>query len=150
MNPAGPASIQSIFIPALAVLHLHFFFPKFKKMAENKSFWIKYLDNNPVEIETLYFNDQERKRPLKNVGHLISAYKVATLPRFENVPVDDLSLYLDGNTLEALRSDKLLAELPLIRYDNPLIIKSRNSVGNFYIAGNDHNTRIDDNDREFD
>ena len=97
-------------------------------MAENKSFWIKYLENNPVEIETHYLNDQERKRPLKNVGHLISAYKVATLPRFENVPVDDLSLYLDGNTLEALRPGKPLADLLPTTDDNPLIIKPIGSL----------------------
>ena len=93
-------------------------------MAENKSFWIKYLENNPVKIHTLYFNDQERKRPLKNVGHLISAY----FPEMQPNERANYSLFIansEGNTLEALRSGKPLADLPLITYDNPLIIKSR-------------------------
>ena len=95
-------------------------------MDENKTFWIKYLDCEPVEINTLYFNNQMRLPPLTNVGHLIAAYKVRTLPRFQNVPVDELTLYRYGNTLEALKPGKLLVELPATSDDFPLIIKSKN------------------------
>ena len=46
-------------------------------MAENKNktYWIKYLDNEPVKIDTLYFNNQDRKPPLTDVADLIAGYK---------------------------------------------------------------------------
>ena len=85
----------------------------FPKMAE-KSFWIQYDDKTPVKIENLYVNDQKRQRPLTDVGDLIAAYKTQTLPRFQNVPLDELSLYWcgsDGNTPKKLDSDILLTDL---------------------------------------
>ena len=101
-------------------------------MAENKSFWIKYLENNPVEIETHI--DQSRSRrefPLTNVGHLISAFKQRPGSLLADTDEGLITLYLqnsDGNTLEALRPGKPLADLPPTTDDNPLIIKSISSL----------------------
>jgi hypothetical protein len=39
---------------------------------ENKAFYVKYLDNQPVEVETHYNGELERRRPLTNVGHLVA------------------------------------------------------------------------------
>ena len=100
-------------------------------MAENKSFWMKYLDNNPVEIHTLYFNNQDRKPPLTNVGHLISAFQQRPGSLLADTDEGLITLYLqnsDGNTLEALRPGKPLADLPPTTDDNPLIIKPIGSL----------------------
>ena len=98
-------------------------------MAENKSFWIKYLDNNPVEIHTLYFNNQDRKPPLTNVGHLISAY----FPEMQPNERANYSLFIansDSNKLEEFDPGDLLIELGKngSTSRNPLIIKSKGSL----------------------
>ena len=108
-----------------------FFFFFFKKMAEIKSFWIKYLDHNPVEIHTLYFNNQDRKPPLTNVGHLISAFKQRRGSLFADTDEGLITLYrqsCEGNTLEPLDPGDLLTGLGDNGNSsrNPLIIKSRN------------------------
>ena len=103
-----------------------------KKMAENKSIWVKYLDLNPVEIDTLYFNDQERKLPLTNVADLIAAFKQRSGSLLANTDEGLITISINGS-LEALDPGDLLSELPLTTDDNPLIIKSRNDGGNLYL-----------------
>ena len=46
---------------------------------ENKEYYIKYLDNQPVSIETAYnSNGENRNRPLTTAAHLVAAYKAAS------------------------------------------------------------------------
>ena len=101
-------------------------------MAENNSIWVKYLDLNPVEIDTLYFNDQERKLPLTNVADLIAAFKQRSGSLLANTDEGLITISINGS-LEALDPGDLLSELPLTTDDNPLIIKSRNDGGNLYL-----------------
>jgi hypothetical protein len=44
---------------------------------ENKKFYIKYLTNQPIKVETHYIGEQDRRRPLTDVGDLIGAVKQA-------------------------------------------------------------------------
>ena len=104
-------------------------------MAGNKSFWIKYLDNNPVKIDTLYFNNQDRKPPLTDVGDLIAAFKQRLGSLLADSDEGLITLYKKNiDTLEALDPGDLLTELGEngSTSRNPLIIKSRNDGGNFY------------------
>ena len=46
------------------------------------TFYVKYVENQAVPIDTHYNNmgEQERRRPLSTVAHLIAAYKTAVVP----------------------------------------------------------------------
>ncbi len=52
---------------------------------ENKQFYIKYLTNQPIKVETHYIGEQDRRRPLTEVGDLVAAYKTAVAPRFDSL-----------------------------------------------------------------
>jgi len=64
---------------------------------ENKQYYIKYLTNGPVKVETHYTGEKDRRRPLTDVGDLIAAYKTAVAPRFDSTPTDELTLHLPGS-----------------------------------------------------
>jgi hypothetical protein len=53
---------------------------------ENKEFYIKYLQNQPVKIETHFIGENQRRRPLKDIGDLVAAY-------FPNIPPNELAQY---------------------------------------------------------
>ena len=112
-------------------------------MAENKNMtiWIKYLNHNPVQIDTLYFNNQKRLPPLTNVGHLIAAYFPEMQPN-KHANYSLCTVNSDGNTLETLKPGKLLTELSITTDENPLIIKSSNQVTDpFYGNAGEESTR---------
>ena len=95
---------------------------------ENREFYIKYLDYQPVSIESHFIGDTERGRPLRTVGQLIVAYKTAVTPRFDSIPTDELTLHLpDGS---AIPGNILLATIQetVGSYDVPLVIKSVNDA----------------------
>ena len=96
-------------------------------MAENNSIWVKYLDLNPVEIDTHYFNNQERKRPLTYVADLIDAFQQRRGSLLANTDEGLITISINS-TSEALDPGDLLAGLGEngSTCRNPLIIKSRN------------------------
>lgn len=65
---------------------------------------------NPVEIDTLYYNNQDRKLRLTNVGHFIAVY----LPEMQ--PSEQANC--DGNTLETLRPGNLFTEFSPSTHDD--------------------------------
>ncbi|KAK6092998.1 hypothetical protein MT418_006985 [Batrachochytrium dendrobatidis] len=95
---------------------------------ENKSFFIQYLDNQPVEIETHFNGEVERKRPLDNVSKLIAAVKQALPSKLGTIDLDELTLHfvLDGvemtynswNSITAIGNNGTTGL-------NPLVIKSK-------------------------
>ncbi|KAK5665077.1 hypothetical protein QVD99_007934 [Batrachochytrium dendrobatidis] len=99
---------------------------------ENKQLYIKYLDNQPVEIETHFDGELERKRPLNNVSKLIAAIVVEPTRRLAGIPEDygplTLHYVVDG---PAIAGDVLLTSIQnhLGSYDQPLVIKSKNDYG---------------------
>jgi hypothetical protein len=116
----------------------------FLKKMENKEFYIKYLSNNPVLVET--HADSSRKRrdfPLVTVAHLVSAYKDLVKPLLENFSIASLSLHLpESLTRSSLEENcfstvdendtSLSSDCPLKALDSigstakqPLIIKSK-------------------------
>ncbi|KAJ8330828.1 hypothetical protein O5D80_000854 [Batrachochytrium dendrobatidis] len=98
---------------------------------ENKSFFIQYLDNQPVEIETHFNGEVERKRPLDNVSKLIAAVKQALPSKLGTIDLDELTLHfvLDGvemtynswNSITAIGNNGTTGL-------NPLVIKSKSDV----------------------
>ncbi|OAJ41504.1 hypothetical protein BDEG_25087 [Batrachochytrium dendrobatidis JEL423] len=93
---------------------------------ENKAFYIKYLDYQPVKIETHFNGELERRRPLTDVGGLVAAVTVEPTRRLAGIPEDygPLTLHLpDG---PAIPGNTLLTSIqqPTGSYDHPLIIRS--------------------------
>ncbi|KAI8891972.1 hypothetical protein BC833DRAFT_626280, partial [Globomyces pollinis-pini] len=72
---------------------------------ENKAFFIQYLTNKPVQVETHYIGEHDRRRPLTNVAHLIAAYTAHPTRRLLGLPGDfgPLTLHLpEGVSRSAL------------------------------------------------
>ena len=80
-------------------------------MAVNRECYIKYLEYQPVKVET-HIDSQRSKRefPLKDIGDLIGAYRTAATPRFVSTPIDELTLHTSSEA-EALEVDMLLSAL---------------------------------------
>ena len=113
-------------------------------MAENREFYVKYLDNQAVKIETHFNREQERPRSLKDVGDLIGAVKQALAPLLNDTSIAELTLHLPegaakdslgedcfasvDETDTTLRPGLALARLNGLGLDDrsPLVIKSRN------------------------
>ena len=90
----------------------------------NTAFYIQYLDNRPVPVDTAYGRGPEGTLPLITVAHLIAAYRPNSL--LANTPLELLTLHSAVNR-EALRPDLLIQDFTTGKtYDNPLIIKSKN------------------------
>ena len=115
-------------------------------MDNNKSLFIQYSQNQPVKVETHYFGQQDRRRPLTDVGDLIAAYKAAVSPLLDQSSLAQLTLHLpDGVARTALTDDcfatvdendtTLDTGCPLSalgslgsKSKQPLIIKSKNDM----------------------
>lgn len=69
----------------------------FSHKMENKQFYIKYLTNQPIKVETHYIGEQDRRRPLTDVGDLVAAYKTVVAPLLDT---SSLTLHSIGNELE--------------------------------------------------
>ncbi|KAL5034545.1 hypothetical protein RTP6_7729 [Batrachochytrium dendrobatidis] len=95
---------------------------------KNKQFYIKYLDNQSVEIETHFDGELERKRPLNNVSKLIAAVKQALPSKLGAIDLDELTIHfvVDG---PAISGNTLLTSIqePVSSYDHPLIIKAKSN-----------------------
>ena len=63
---------------------------------ENREFYIQYLDNQPVPIDTHFIGENNRRRPLSTVGHLVAACTVEQTRRLLGLPEDygPLTLHL--------------------------------------------------------
>ncbi|KAI8914143.1 hypothetical protein EDD86DRAFT_182098, partial [Gorgonomyces haynaldii] len=59
---------------------------------ENRRFYIKYLNNQPLKIDIRYAKRPDGG-PIEDVGDLVAAYKIAVAPRFNDVPVDQFTLH---------------------------------------------------------
>ena len=123
----------------------------FPKM-ENKAFYIKYLTNQPVKVET-HIDTQRALRdfPLTDVGDLISAYRPNSL--LANTPLELLTLHLPEDAARSALSEEFFASAdktnttldpgcPLstlgslgTKSKEPLIIKSRNGAGQGIVHG---------------
>ncbi|KAK6091595.1 hypothetical protein MT418_8538 [Batrachochytrium dendrobatidis] len=90
--------------------------------------YIQYLENTPVSLFTQKLPVPEGEEP--NISDLVAAYKTATTPRFDAVPVDELTLHyvVDG---PAIAGNTLLTSIqePVGSYDHPLVIKSKSGTG---------------------
>jgi hypothetical protein len=104
---------------------------------ENKQFYIKYLTNQPIKVET-HIDTQRKRRdfPLTDVGDLIGAVKQALSSKLGSVDLDELTLYT-AVELPAIPGNTLLTslQLPIASYEHPLIIKSRNDAGQGIVDG---------------
>ena len=120
-------------------------------MANNKEFYIKYLDNQIVLIETHFTsNGQKRDRPLSFVSHLIAAFQARPGSLLANTDSGLITIHVpEGTARSALAEDCFasidetdttlrpgLALTALTRLNDlvlddlhPLIIKSRNNIG---------------------
>ncbi|KAK5668170.1 hypothetical protein QVD99_005208 [Batrachochytrium dendrobatidis] len=94
---------------------------------ENERFYIKYLDYQPVEIETHFNGELERRRPLTDVADLVAAIVVEPTRRLAGIPEDYGPLTLHSAVDEpAIPGNTLLTSIqqPTGSYDHPLIIRS--------------------------
>ncbi|KAJ8330818.1 hypothetical protein O5D80_000844 [Batrachochytrium dendrobatidis] len=94
---------------------------------ENERFYIKYLDYQPVKIETHFNGELERRRPLTDVADLVAAIVVEPTRRLAGIPEDYGPLTLHSAVDEpAIPGNTLLTSIqqPTGSYDHPLIIRS--------------------------
>ncbi|EGF78958.1 hypothetical protein BATDEDRAFT_90343 [Batrachochytrium dendrobatidis JAM81] len=96
---------------------------------KNKAFFVQYLTNQPVEIETHFDGELERKRPLNNISKLIAAFQALPNSPLASAFVGDLTIHyvVDG---PAIAGNTLLTSIQnhLGSYDHPFIIKSKNGI----------------------
>lgn len=95
-------------------------------MENNKSLFIQYSQNQPVEINTHLNNERTALRllPLENVGHLLAAFQALPNSPLASAFVGDLSLHFpDGS---AISGNTLLTDIQqeVGSYAQPFIIKS--------------------------
>ena len=127
-------------------------------MNNNKAFFVQYRTNQPLKVETHYFGEQERRRPLADVGDLVAAYKTAVAPLLVDSSLAHLTLHLPDKAARSslsedcfaskdsagttLRTGLALARLNGLGLDDehPLIIKSS------YIQGIAHGLTVGIND----
>jgi len=64
---------------------------------ENQTFYVKFLDFEPVLIETHFNGEEERRRPLSLVAHLISAFQNRPGSVLANTDSGCLTLHLPEN-----------------------------------------------------
>jgi hypothetical protein len=101
---------------------------------ENKTFYIRFKQNQPFNVETHFIGEANRRRQLKVVGDLIQAY----FPSIVDPSI--LSQYtlhqvVDGEESEALLPDISLDQITGGRTAiNPLRIKSQHETDNFIDA----------------
>jgi hypothetical protein len=111
---------------------------------ENKKFYIKYLTNQPIKVETHHIGEQDRRRPLTDVGDLIGAFQARPGSLLANTDSGLITLHLpEGVAKDSLEQDRfanadetdttLRPSLVLSRLNglgsddlNPLVIKSTN------------------------
>jgi hypothetical protein len=119
---------------------------------EPKSFYIKYLTNQPVKVESHYIGDLDRKRPLSDVGDLVAAYKSNVVPLLDHFSIAQLTLHLPNGVARSALADECFATvdeadttlrtgLALTRLNDfgfddihPLIIKSNDSGLGTYLS----------------
>ena len=75
-------------------------------MADNREFYVKYLDNRAVPIDTSYGRGPEGMLALVTVAHLIGAVKQALPSKLGSIDADELTLHLpNGVDRTALAED---------------------------------------------
>ena len=115
-------------------------------MADNREFYVKYLDNRAVPIDTSYGRGPEGMLALVTVAHLIGAVKQALPSKLGSIDADELTLHLpEGAAKDSLEQDCFaivdesdttldpgcpLSNLGSIgaKSKEPLIIKSKNDM----------------------
>ncbi|KAJ1512194.1 hypothetical protein HMI56_004383 [Coelomomyces lativittatus] len=105
---------------------------------ENKQFYIKYLTNQPIKVETHYIGEQDRRRPLSEVGDLVAACKLAIPSKLGTIDIDELTLHSIVNGVETNYNSwdplTVLGENGRLG-TNPLIIQSKNDAGQGIVKG---------------
>lgn len=76
----------------------------------DKLFYVKYLDYQPIKVETHFIGEQNRKRPLCDVCDLIAAYKTAVAPLLGETSLVQLTLHVNEHS-EALEPDQSLSAI---------------------------------------
>ena len=104
---------------------------------ENRAFFLQYLTNQPVKVETHYIGQQDRRRPLTDVSDLVAAYKAAVAPLLDHCSIAHLTLHLPD--VSAIPGNTLLTAIQqqVGSYEQPLILKSgivRRDIGNVLIV----------------
>ena len=96
-------------------------------MTENRDFYIKYLGNQAVKIQTHIDTQRIRREfPLTDVGYLVVAFQRLSNSPFASAYAGDLTLHTAMDK-EALEVDTLLSGLNTgTTAKTALIIKSRN------------------------
>ncbi|KAJ8329323.1 hypothetical protein O5D80_002539 [Batrachochytrium dendrobatidis] len=96
---------------------------------ENIRFYIQYLHNQPVKIETHFNGELERRRPLTDVADLVAAFRGLPNSPLADTPIDLLTLHYVVDS-PAIAVDALLTSIqnPFGSYNHLLIIKSHNST----------------------
>ena len=67
---------------------------------ENNKFYVKYQNNQPIKVETHYIGEQDRRRPLTEVGDLVAAFKEALPSKLGTIDIDELTLHYISNGVE--------------------------------------------------
>ena len=125
-----------------------------------QTFYIQFENYDPIDINTLYNDENERIIPLTTISHLIRAFKIETSPLLKDISLAQLNLYLPEMldksscgleeeyfkpSLDSLRIDLSIQTLidlkigldflnPLILRTNKLNIKIQNETGIIFIA----------------
>jgi hypothetical protein len=113
-------------------------------MAENREFYVKYLDNQAVAIDTSYGRGPQGSLALLTVAHLIGAFQARPGSLLANTDAGLITLHLPEGTAKDCLEEDCFANVdesdttldpgcPLSNFGSigakskePLIIKSRN------------------------
>lgn len=75
-------------------------------LTKNREFYVKYLQNQSVKIETHFNGENQRTRPLKDIADLVASIKQALPSKLGAIDLDELTLHLPvGVTRSALEED---------------------------------------------
>jgi hypothetical protein len=119
-------------VNSVLVLELWLHFAKNKM--ENTQFYIKYLDNQPVQISTHINNDKTAYRvfPLENVGDLVAAYKAAVAPLLDHSSLAQLTLHLPINADRSTISEDCFASID--SNDTTLVVETQELIVRLFIG----------------
>lgn len=76
---------------------------------KNFEFYIKYQNNNPIPVQTHFIGEQERRRPLSTVAHLLAAFFPSAEP--EDLGQFNVHYFVDGIVGPAIPINTSLASI---------------------------------------
>ena len=96
---------------------------------ENTAFFLQYLANQPVKVETHFIGQQDRRRPLTDVADLLAEVKKVLPSKLGSVDLDELTLHLPERVDRSSLSADCFADSTGTTLDVGCLLSALNSLG---------------------